>query len=135
MSDVRSYLLTVAKDKQQAFDIAQSTASSSCFFTPCHGNANIPTELASKELTLFDVVQSLGDYINEEDATIRSLAIEFLSHVIGSLQPTFLSRQQLQVLCQFLCNRITDGGAVVGLNKLQELGRFNTGMAIMTLRA
>ena len=86
-------------------------------------------------MTLIDVVQSLGEYINVEDATIRSKAVNFLSHVIGALQPTFLSRQQIQVLCQFLCDRIEDGGAVGGLTKLQELGRFNKEMAIMTLRA
>ena len=104
-------------------------------FTSSYGKANISAELESKELTLIDVVQSLGDYINEEDATTRSKAIDFLSHLIGALQPTFLSRQQIQVLCQFLCNRITDGGAIMGLIKLQQLGRFNTEMAVMTFRA
>lgn len=96
---------------------------------------NRTAELEKKELTLIDVVQSLGEYINDEDATIRSKAVNFLSQVIGALQPTFLSRQQIQVLCQFLCDRIDDGGAVGGLTKLQELGRFNKEMAIMTLRA
>lgn len=91
--------------------------------------------LESKQLTLIEVVQSLGEYINEEDDSIRARAIDYLSQVIGRLSPTFLSRQQIQVLCQFLCDRIEDGGAVGGLRKLQALGRFNKDMAAMTFRA
>ncbi|MCJ1388024.1 hypothetical protein MMC18_000868 [Xylographa bjoerkii] len=119
MSDVRDYLLTVDRDKRGASLIAQGTAS----------------KLESQQSTLIGVVQSLGEYINDEDATVRSKAVTFLSQVIGALSPTFLSRQQIQVLCQFLCDRIEDGDAVVGLTKLQELERFNKDMAIMTLRA
>lgn len=92
-------------------------------------------ELETKQLTLIDIVQSLGEYINNQDGTIRSKAIDYLSQIIGALSPTFLTRQQTQVLCQFLCDRIEDEGAVGGLAKLQGLGRFNKDMAIMTLRA
>ena len=92
-------------------------------------------ELKGEQVTLIDIVQSLGEYINDEDAIIRSKAVRFLSQVIAELPSTFLSRQQVQVLCQFLCDRIQDGGAVGGLSKLQTLGRFNKDMAIMTFRA
>ncbi|MCJ1479699.1 hypothetical protein MMC13_008385 [Lambiella insularis] len=119
MSDARDYLLTVDRDKTEAEHIAAATAS----------------KLESKQLTFINVVQSLGEYINDEDATIRSRAINYLSEVIRALTPIFLTRQQIQVLCQFLCDRIEDGGAVSGLAKLQELGRFGREMAIMTLRA
>ena len=91
--------------------------------------------LESKESTLVEVVQSLGEYINVEDSTIRSRAIDYLSQVIGLLPPTFLSRQQVQVLCEFLCDRIEDGGAVEGLRKLAALGRFYKHMVEMTFRA
>lgn len=93
------------------------------------------TGLVSKTQSLIDVVQSLGEYINDEDASIRSKAVNYLSQVISALPNTTLSRQQVQVLCQFLCDRIEDGGAVGGLRKLQSLGRFNREMAIMTFRA
>jgi DNA repair/transcription protein MET18/MMS19 len=97
--------------------------------------ANQHVELESKKTTLIEVVQSLGEYINEEDATIRARTIAYLSEIIGQLSPTFLSRQQTQILCQFLCARIEDGGAVGGLRKLQGLGRFNTELAVTTFRA
>ena len=80
-------------------------------------------------------MQSLGEYINDEDATIRARAIDYLSQVIGHLSAIFLSRQQIQVLCEFLCNRIEDGGAVGGLRKLAALSRFNKEMASLTFRA
>ena len=91
--------------------------------------------LESKQLTLIEAVQSLSDYINDEDVTIRARAIDYLSQVIGQLNATFLSRQQIQVLCQFFCDRIEDGGAIAGLKKLQALGRFNKDMVAMTFRA
>ena len=92
-------------------------------------------ELEAKQVTLVEVVQSLGEYINDDNVSIRTKAIQYLSRVIGQLPSTFISKQQAQVLCQFFCNRIEDGGAVDGLSKLQIIGRYNREMAIMTFRA
>lgn len=92
-------------------------------------------ELESKQVTLIDIVQSLGEYINDEDATVRSGTIRYLAQIIRELPQSFLSRQQLQVLCQFFCDRIEDEGAVGGLYHLQGLERYNKDMAAMTFRA
>lgn len=92
------------------------------------------TGLESKKVSLIDIVQDLGQCINDEDATIRSKTIQYLAQVIGELSPSFLSRQQLQVLCQFFCDRIEDEGAIGGLYRLQELPRFSKEMAVMTFR-
>lgn len=119
MSNIQQYLLTVNDDREKALNIARDTA----------------IELESKRLTLIDIVQSLSDYINDGDATIRARVIDYLAETIGHLGPTFLSRQQIQVLCQFLCDRIEDGGAIGGLGKLQAFGRFNKDLAVMTFRA
>ena len=128
--------MTVDGDKQAAARIAVASAISIAFVPICCAiNANSYLELEAKQVTLIEIVQSLGEYINDEDATIRSKAVQYLSLVIGHLSPTFLSRQQIQVLCQFLCDRIEDGGAIGGLSKLQNLGRFNKEMATMTFRA
>lgn len=91
--------------------------------------------LESKQSTLVEVVQSLREYIEDEDATIRSRTVGYLSQVIGELPPTFLPRQQIEVLCQFFCGTIEDDGAVGGLQKLQYLSRFNKEMVAMTFRA
>ena len=100
-----------------------------------NSQADLYSGLESKETTLIEVVRSLGEYINEEDATVRAKTIGYLSEIIGHLSPTFLSRQQIQTLCEFLCARIEDGGAVGGLRKLQGLGRFSKEMAVTTFRA
>lgn len=100
-----------------------------------HVSADKITDLESNRVTLINVVQSLGGYINDESLTIRSKAIQHLAQVIGQLSSTFLSRQQVQVLCLFFCDRIDDGGAVGGLKTLQGMTRFNKEMATMTFRA
>ncbi|KAI4289605.1 MAG: hypothetical protein L6R35_001139 [Caloplaca aegaea] len=119
MSDVQQYLLKTDSDKTGAGQVAKRTAE----------------KLGSKEVSLIEVVESLGEYINDEDSSIRSKAVTYLSQVISALPDATLSRQQVQVLCQFLCDRIEDGGALGGLRKLQSLGRFTQEMVILTFRA
>lgn len=92
-------------------------------------------ELENKETTLIEVVQSLGEYINDEDAVIRGKAVSYLTAVLKALPQKFLSRQQIQVLTTFYCNRVEDGGAITGLDTLQSLDRFNKDMAMDTVRA
>lgn len=81
------------------------------------------------------MVQSLSEYINDEDAILRGKAVSYLTAVIKALSPKFLSRQQIQVLTTFFCDRIEDGGAVTGLDALQKLDRFNAEFAQTTARA
>lgn len=92
-------------------------------------------ELESRETTLIDVVQSLGEYINDEDAKIRARAVSYLTAIVTNLPPTFLSRQQIDVLCDFLCARIEDGGAIEGLSRLQSLERFTNAMTQTVVKA
>jgi DNA repair/transcription protein MET18/MMS19 len=84
---------------------------------------------------LIEVVQSLGEYINDEDGKIRDRAVSYLTAIVSSLPPTFLTRQQIDVLCDFLCARIEDGGAIEGLSKLQSLDRFTNNMAQTVVKA
>jgi hypothetical protein len=50
--------------------------------------------IETKDLKLLDLVQSLGEYLTDEDKTIRAKAIKYLSAVLGFLDPKTLSRQQ-----------------------------------------
>ena len=93
------------------------------------------TDIESKQTALVDIVHSLREYVTDQDASIRSKAVSYLCHVVAALPPAFLNRQQILVLCQFLCDRIEDDGAVTGLLILQGLDRYNKEMAIMTFRA
>lgn len=98
-------------------------------------STHMSLELQSRENTLLDVVQSLGEYINDEDSRIRGRAVSYLTAVLSALPPKFLTRQQIDVLCQFFCDRIEDGGAIEGLTKLQSLERFTNEMAQAVMRA
>lgn len=80
-------------------------------------------------MTLVEIVQSLGDYINDEDPLLRGKAVSYLTAVIKALPSKFLTRQQVQVLTTFFCDRIEDGGAVAGLETLQKSDRFTKSMA------
>lgn len=91
--------------------------------------------METKKITLIEVVQSLGEYINDEDPILRGRAVSYLTAVIRALPPKFLSRQQIQVLTTFFCERIEDGGAVAGLETLQKLDRFNKALAEEVARA
>ncbi|KAG8530832.1 uncharacterized protein KY384_004189 [Bacidia gigantensis] len=119
MSAVQQFLLTVEHNDDKASEIARDSAKA----------------LESRKTTLIEFVQSLGEYINDEETTKRARTIDYLTRVIGELSPKYLSRQQTQVLCQFLCDRIEDGGAVGGLKSLHLTERFNGGMAVLTFRA
>lgn len=91
--------------------------------------------LQNKQSTLIDVVQSLGEYINDEDLILRGKAVSYLTAVIKALPNTFLTRQQIGVLTSFYCDRIADGGAIAGLDRLQGLSRFNKELVAMIARA
>ncbi|KIV92202.1 hypothetical protein PV10_06661 [Exophiala mesophila] len=117
--DARDYVLAVENNKDEAAQIATSAAN----------------KLETRQITLIELVQSLGEYINDEDVNIRARAISYLVAVLSNLPPKFLSRQQIQVLNQFLCDRIQDGGAIEGLSHLQALDRFTTDMAQSVVRA
>lgn len=86
-------------------------------------------DVESKKTTLIEIVQQLGEYINDEDPILRGKAVSFLTSVIKALPPKFLTRQQIQVLTSFFCDRIEDGGAVAGLDTLQKLDRFTKELA------
>ncbi|KAL2831768.1 RNAPII transcription regulator C-terminal-domain-containing protein [Aspergillus cavernicola] len=113
MSALQTFMLVVDHDKQEARQIAE----------------RIAQDVESKKTTLVDIVQSLGSYINDDDPLLRGKAVSYLTAVIKALPPKFLTRQQVQVLTTFYCDRIEDAGAVVGIDTLQKLDRFTKDMA------
>ncbi|KAJ5232969.1 hypothetical protein N7468_005925 [Penicillium chermesinum] len=119
MSALQTFLLVVEHDKEEAKRIAEGVAQ----------------DVEAKKTTLIEIVQQLGEYINDEDPIIRGKAVSFLTAVIKALPPRFLSRQQIQVLTTFFGDRIEDGGAVTGLEHLQALDRFTVELATETAQA
>lgn len=97
--------------------------------------ARYVADLETKKTTLIEVVQSLGEYINDGDPLIRGKAVSYLTAIIRELPPKFLSRKEIQVLTTFFCDRIKDGGAIAGLETLQKLERFYSELAEEIARA
>ena len=81
------------------------------------------------------VVASIGEYMSHADEKILDRAISFLSAVIRALPPSFLTRQHIQVVCEFLAANVENAGALEGLAKLQTMDRFTNQMAQTVVRA
>ncbi|RPA91136.1 ARM repeat-containing protein [Choiromyces venosus 120613-1] len=112
MLSPRLYILNVDKDPAEASRISKESAK----------------QIQDKELKLLDLVQSLGGYLTDDDKTTRAKAIGYLSSVLGYLDPKALSRQQVAVIAQFLCDRLEDETGLKetsrGLFALQKSSRF-----------
>ncbi len=134
-SDTRDYVLTVEHNKEAASVIAEETAKSRYLPQNHVFQIDLKTELEDRQTTLIEVVQSLGEYINNEDEKIRARAVSYLTAIISALPPTFLTRQQIQVITDFFSARIDDGGAIEGLSKLQGSSRFTKDMAQSVVKA
>ena len=134
MLDVRDFVHTVDVDKSEAENIARRSASG-MFRRSLSLQILNTLELELRRVSLVEVIESLGEYVKSEDVTVRSRAILYLSQVLAALPQDFLTKQQLAVISEFLCDRISDGGALVGLRTLQRLPRFNEELAVLTFRA
>ncbi|KAI5850424.1 RNAPII transcription regulator C-terminal-domain-containing protein [Morchella snyderi] len=121
--DARLYMLNVEKDPTEATRIATQSAK----------------RIESKELKLLDVVQSLGEYLVDDDRTVRAKAISYLSAVLSSLDSKALTRQHVAVIAQFLCDRLDDESGLketsTGLIALQAMARFGKDEAVTVTEA
>lgn len=92
MSDIQLYLVEATKNKDEARRIAQETAA----------------KLERKQIQLLALVESIGEYINNEDATLRSHSLAFLADVLDALPLRALSLQHRMLLTEFVLSRIQD---------------------------
>lgn len=114
MSDIQLYLVEFEKNKDEAHNIAVQTA----------------TKLERKELKLVALIESIGEYINHEEAHLRSRSLAFLADVLSSVPPRVLTGQQRNLLCDFILSRVQDdtegiGSCARGLLALEERGKWD----------
>ncbi|KAF3919588.1 hypothetical protein ABW20_dc0103300 [Dactylellina cionopaga] len=125
MEPVQEYLIAIDKDADEALQIAKATAKSTeslpllSRFPP---NAQLTRKtrelgLENKELILLGLTKSLGEYLTNDDRTIRAKAIGFYAAVLAALPPSLLSPAQVSVITQFLCDRLEDE---VGLREVSQ---------------
>lgn len=76
MSDVQLYLFNFDKDRDEASKYSKETAESMFEISMRSWTAwvlmNHHAELAKKEIRLTALIESLGEYLNNEDASIRA---------------------------------------------------------------
>jgi len=81
MNPAQHYLVAIDRDPDEADQIAQDTAKSLCC-TINYANCIVPLifctiELEAKEIKLLDLTKSLGEYLTDEDRTIRAKGLLF----------------------------------------------------------
>ncbi|KAJ4345525.1 uncharacterized protein N0V89_011658 [Didymosphaeria variabile] len=115
MSDIQQFLLDYDRNKREASQVAQKSA----------------TRLADGDLKLLMLIEELGEYFNSEDGAVRSKAMAYLAEVLGFVPPKVLSLQQRNLLCDFILSRTEDGEGIGSCAKallaLEERGKWDNG--------
>ncbi|RYN26544.1 hypothetical protein AA0112_g8253 [Alternaria arborescens] len=113
MSDIQQYLLDFDRNKKEATNTAQRSA----------------TRLKNGELKLISLVTDLGEFLNSEDGATRSKTMSYLAEVLASVPQKVLSLQQRNLLCDFILSRTEDneglGSCAKALSALEELGKWD----------
>lgn len=114
MSDIQLYLIQSGKNKDEAARLAQQTA----------------TKLETKQLKLLALIESIGEFINNDDAHLRSQSLAYLADVLSSIKIGTLGLQQRALLCDFVLSRIQDdtegiGSCARALMALEERGKWD----------
>lgn len=89
-----------------------------------------------KQHTLLDLVSTLGEYLTENDSTIRSRSMQLLQRVIGGIPQDTLSGQHITVVVQFFCDRLSDdvclSESLSALVSISNMSRFAEADAQLT---
>ena len=80
------------------------------------------------------LVESIGEYINNDDTKLRANSLAYLADVLGALGPRTLTLQQRSLLCDFVLSRIQDdregtGSCARALMALEERGKWDSDTA------
>ncbi|GAB7365146.1 hypothetical protein MBLNU230_g6234t1 [Neophaeotheca triangularis] len=118
MSDIQLYLIETGAG---ARDIAAQSAH----------------KLDSKELKLIDLITTIGEYINSEDAKIRTKTVTYLAEVLELVRA--LSNQQRRLLCDFILGRLEGdtegiGSSARALIALESHGKWDRETAQKVMR-
>ncbi|KAF9633220.1 putative dna repair transcription protein [Lasiodiplodia theobromae] len=122
MSDIQLYLFEFSRNKDEAARIATQTAE----------------RLESKQLKLLELVESLGEFLNNDDGPTRAKAMAYLADVLSATPSKAFTRQHRNLLCDFILSRIADdnegiGSSAKALMALEERGAWEKERAATVL--
>ena len=77
MSDIEIYLLEAERNKTEAQSLARNSANREKSAPALKILLIVILGLESKELKLVELIESLGEYLNNDDVTIRTRSVAF----------------------------------------------------------
>ncbi|KAI8092106.1 Dos2-interacting transcription regulator of RNA-Pol-II-domain-containing protein [Thamnidium elegans] len=89
---------------------------------------------------LLNLIQSMGEYLVNEDDTIRSKSTNLLSHAISNCDQSKLTEETVGVLVNFYANRLSDHASVPNLMTgfvalTSKFDHFNTACTMKTIES
>ena len=115
MSDAQRFLLTIDGNQREAAKVAGESAKRECSIaTREHGGvANGGAGIENKDLKLVELVQSLGDYLTDDDTTVRAKGSVCRPGVETGQNAEILQLLRILQLCsQRSCRRPSQGNRV-----------------------
>lgn len=89
----------------------------------------IAQAIEADKTTLLDLVGILGEYLTQENDSVRSRGTECLAETLKRVSPSKLTKAQVSVTCEFLCDRIDDevslAHVVAGLMSVINMEAFS----------
>lgn len=86
--------------------------------------------ITSDALKLVDLVQFLGEYLTDDNGDTRSSAVSCIASTLSALPKEKLTRSQITVILNFLCDRLDDTDSIKpvlsGLVALVSMNAFST---------
>lgn len=122
MSDIQRYLLEFDRSRRDATAVAAQSAQ----------------RLQKGELKLLQLIEELGEYLNDQDAAVRGKTMAYLAEVLANVPPKVLSLQQRNLLCDFVLSRLEDtegiGSCAKALMALEQLGKWDNERAATVMQ-
>ncbi|KAG8684679.1 hypothetical protein FRC09_015238, partial [Ceratobasidium sp. 395] len=90
----------------------------------------------SQTITLLHVVKSLGEYLTNDEGSIREKGVKLLSSILAQCQPDKITKQSTRVLVTFYREKLQDAATIIpaldGLLTLSSLSTFGETEAVDT---
>ncbi|KAK0162859.1 hypothetical protein PV327_006601 [Microctonus hyperodae] len=74
---------------------------------------DIAIDIEKGTIKLFKVVEELGEFLTNTDASIRENGVRSLSIILLNVSKNFLNEQELQLMTLFYCDRLNDHHSII----------------------
>lgn len=71
------------------------------------------SDIEKGTIKLFKVVEELGEFLTNTDASVRENGVRSLSKILLNISNNFLNEQELQLMTLFYCDRLNDHHSII----------------------